>query len=107
MRKKPRRHTRRLASINPQHFKKKSVVINPDNVVKITAPKKGYVRFDVQNPLKRRLIDRKTYDVYFIEDDSGREGMVVLNAWNKSDLINYEFKKFKDWTITKIEPHHY
>jgi len=49
--------------------------------------------------------NRKTFNVYFTEKDSGIKSNVVLNAWNKADLKK-EFKhKFKGWKIDKLELH--
>lgn len=55
--------------------------------------------------VKRRLIDRKTYDVYFREQGSGIKDKVVLNAWNQTDVKRIMKRKFKGWTVTKIKPH--
>jgi hypothetical protein len=55
--------------------------------------------------VKRRLIARKTYDVYFREQGSGIKDKVVLNAWNPEDVKRIMKRRFKGWTVTKIERH--
>lgn len=54
---------------------------------------------------KRKLIDRKTYDVYFKEKSSNIKDMVVLNAWNRNDVKKIMKNKFKGWKIIKIKNH--
>lgn len=53
----------------------------------------------------KRLLNRKSYDVYFTEKGSGIKDVVVLNADSKKDLRNNEWKRFKGWKIDKIETH--
>jgi len=59
--------------------------------------------------MARRLIDRKTYDVYFREQGSGIKDKVVLkmvlNSWNQDDVRRIMKRKFKGWTVTKIRRH--
>ena len=84
MRRPPRKHTRRLASINPQHFKKKSVVINPDNVVKITAPKRGYVRFEVEDSVRSENLQRG--EVYIFRN---KEELIYYGIEHRRIGFNY------------------
>ena len=54
---------------------------------------------------KRDLLDRKTYDVYFVEEGSGIKDKVVLNAWSKQDVKRIMTQKYKKWKVIKIKPH--